>query len=188
MTLTHVGTDWSFLAMPLTLFAFLAGMALVIWAQTCAAAAPPSPAQAAAKGGIFWTVYRSAVKDDLPWPLGRRLKSLLDDLFGDRPYHLDHDPALILRKFNKRTGKYTPNANDPDYLIYRARDEHQQKTTGRKPGASRTITTKGSDIGIKTKFARLERKTRKKRTTIHPRGFGPGKRKIPSRPLTRRPR
>jgi len=71
---------------------------------------------------------------------------------------LDHDPALILRKFIPRTGLYSPRANDPNHLIYRAKADHQQKTTGRRPGAERTITTKGSDIGLKTKFARLERK------------------------------
>jgi hypothetical protein len=88
---------------------------------------------------------------------------------------LDHDPALILRKFNPRTGKYTPDANATRYLVYRERAAHQQKTTGRKPGAERTITTKGSDVGLKAKFARLEGKP--KRTV-----------KIPSRPFPKQGR
>lgn len=41
---------------------------------------------------------------------------------------LDHDPALALRKFNKRTGKYKPDANDPNYLKYRPADAHRTKT------------------------------------------------------------
>jgi hypothetical protein len=70
---------------------------------------------------------------------------------------LDHDPALILRKLNPRTGKYTPDANDPNYLIYREKADHQKKTSGRNPGASRTITTKGSDVWLAKKFRRLEK-------------------------------
>ena len=108
------------------------------------------------------------------------LRKRLSILLGHLPAgaQLDHDPALILRPFNERTGKYTPDANDPAYLIYRDPADHLQKTTGRKPGAERTITTKGSDIGLKTKFARLERKSKRKpRTTITPKGYG----KIPSR-------
>lgn len=85
---------------------------------------------------------------------------------------LDHDPALILRKFNHRTGKYAPDANDPNHLIYREKAEHQHKTTGRKPGAERTVTTKGSDIWLKTKFKRLENPSKRR------------KQKIPSRPFS----
>jgi len=85
----------------------------------------------------------------------QKLASVLGLMF-DTP-QLDHDPALVLREFNPRTGKYTPDANDPAYLIYREKDEHLQKTTGRKPGAARTITTKGSDIGLRNKFRKLER-------------------------------
>ncbi len=88
----------------------------------------------------------------------------------ESPHQLDHDPALILREFDEATGKYTPDANDPEYLIYREKDDHLQKTTGRAPGAARTVSNKGSDMGLRKKFARLE---------------GPQKRKatIPSRPF-----
>jgi hypothetical protein len=103
--------------------------------------------------------------------LTKRLKWLLSRIFEDgediAPHALDHDPALILRPYNPRikdvAARYTPHAHDPSALIYRAKDDHQHKTTGRRPGAARTITTKGSDIGIKTKFARLERGPKPKR-------------------------
>lgn len=42
--------------------------------------------------------------------------------------HLDHDPALCNRRLNKRTGRYTPDANDPDHLVYRTKDDHGIKT------------------------------------------------------------
>lgn len=122
------------------------------------------------KGSIFWPVYAAGVAAaetmGEPWSLSRRLRVLLTELEPDCKVQLDHDPALILRAFKRDRRKpvaawYTPNANDPDYLLYRVDDNHLQKTTGRKPGAAKTITIKGSDIGIKTKFARLERKAAK---------------------------
>lgn len=95
-------------------------------------------------------------------------------IIGIEHPQLDHDPALILRKYNPRkkniAARYTPNANDPAFLVYREKADHQQKTTGRNPGASRTVTTKGSDIGLKSKFARLEGKTKPKRKTNWPKG------------------
>lgn len=98
-----------------------------------------------------------------------RLKRLLWWLFGDQPRALDHDPALILRPYNARiknvAARYTPHAHDPSALIYREKADHQQKTTGRRPGAERTITTKGSDVGLKAKFNRLEGKTKPRRKT-----------------------
>lgn len=102
--------------------------------------------------------------------LTKRLKWLLGRIFKDgeniAPHALDHDPALILREYHPHVkdiaSRYRPHAHNPDFLIYRSKPDHQQKTTGRKPGAERTVTTKGSDIGIKTKFARLERKPRRK--------------------------
>lgn len=55
---------------------------------------------------------------------------------------------------------YDPPQNDPDFIEALHTDCHQQRTTGRKPGAERTITTKGSDIYLKSKFARLEGRTK----------------------------
>ena len=94
-------------------------------------------------------------------------------------YRQESQHKIVRAELNPKTGKYTPDANAPAYLIYRDADAHQQKPTGRRPGAERTLTVKGSDIGIKTKFARLERKAR---ATIKPKGFG-GTRKIASRPF-----
>lgn len=65
---------------------------------------------------------------------------------------LDHDPALENRPFNKRTQKYKPDANDPDYLIYREKHAHHIKTNVRGDGAQL------SDAGIARKRKRAERK------------------------------
>lgn len=99
-------------------------------------------------------------------------------LWPSDPTEYDHRPSLILRPINPDGTDYLPPQNDPDHIEALHASCHQQRTTGRRPGASRTITTKGSDVGLKTKFARLERKKdRKPRATITPKGFG----KIPAR-------
>lgn len=106
---------------------------------------------------------------------GRRIELGLAWLGFEKP-HLDHDPALILRPYNPRikdvASRYTPHAHDPDALVYREKADHQQKTTGRKPGAERTATTKGSDIWLKSKFNRLEGRTKQRpKQKIRSRGF-----------------
>jgi hypothetical protein len=130
----------------------------------------------------WWECYQHAVSNGMT--MGARLLALLLRLGHEAgwtvSHQLDHDPALILRRYNPRIKKvaarYTPDANDPDFLIYRPKPEHGFKTTGRKPGAERTVTSKGSDMWAKRKFDRLERK-----------GTRP-KRKIPSRPFTKQKR
>lgn len=105
-------------------------------------------------------------------PVAVQLKRMLDALRAamklpdDAQFALDHDEALILRKYNPRfkdvASRYTPHAHDPAALIYREKADHQQKTTGRRPGAARTVTTHGSDIHLKSKFNRLEGRTKKR--------------------------
>lgn len=65
----------------------------------------------------------------------QRLGDLLFALFAMQPVHLDHDPPLRSRTLNKRTGKYSPDANDPAHLIYRTAEAHQFKTNVRGDGA-----------------------------------------------------
>lgn len=133
------------------------------------------------QGSIMWPVYLSGVEKSqqlgLPMSLADRLKVLLDHLFGpDAKIELHHTPALALRK-RGRNGGFIPDANDPDHLEYMAKDGHLQQTTGRKPGAAKTITSKGSDRWMIKKFNRLEGKTKRR-----------PKQKIPSRPFSSRKR
>lgn len=69
--------------------------------------------------------------------LDRLLTSLVLCIGGKlfSPLQLDHDPALCNRKFSQRTGRYTPDANDPRYLIYRTQADHDLKTRVRGDGA-----------------------------------------------------
>jgi hypothetical protein len=61
-------------------------------------------------------------------PAHRILSAYLGIFFLGEPFHLDHYPALVLRDFNERTGKYSPDANDPEFLIYRTVADHRTKT------------------------------------------------------------
>lgn len=120
------------------------------------------------KSQLWWPLYCGAVQAG-GMTMGRRLAILLGHL--PKGSQLDHDPALILREFNEETGLYIPDANDPAYLIYRDPKDHLQKTIGRRADAEKTVTTKGSDIWLKSKFNRLEGRIKQR-----------PKAKIPSRP------
>lgn len=141
-------------------------------------------AEASIIPSIWWSIYQAAAHEGLS--MRSRLASLLgrmSEVVGVAKFELDHFPALILRDFKVDRRKpqaawYSPSANDPDFLLYRPQQDHQQKTTGRKPGALRTVTSKGSDIGLKTKFARLERKSTKRTAKIPSRPFSTQKRKF----------
>ena len=95
-------------------------------------------------------------------------------LFGEGvPAQLDHNPPLMLRERRwkpKRGWRYTPDANDPDYLIWRTAEDHRIKTFVRGDGAQL------SDAGKRRKeIRRRNRETR-------PRRKWPSRR-IPSRPM-----
>lgn len=105
----------------------------------------------------------------------KRVEWLLFLLFKGKEVQLDHDPALVLRKRSKRTGKFVPDANDPTFLVYRLAQDHLHKTTGRRPGAATTVTAKGSDVWLAKKWRKLE-------------GPAKPKRKIPSRSFPKKRR
>lgn len=96
------------------------------------------------------------------------LVDMLRTLLGEPPWHLDHEPPLMLRDRTK-SGDYLPDASDPDWLIWRTAEEHRLKTFVRGDGAQL------SDAGKRRK----EIKRRKKATRP--------KRKWPSRPMRRTP-
>jgi hypothetical protein len=62
-----------------------------------------------------------------------RLRRILSEIFTDDvKVHLDHDPPLFARlKIRDKNGAvigYSPAANDPDFLVYRAKEDHRVKT------------------------------------------------------------
>jgi hypothetical protein len=93
-------------------------------------------------------------------------KALLDlylaTLFGDqyRSVHLDHDPPLFLRERNG--DQYTPDANDPNYLVYRTKEDHRIKTFVHGDGAQR------SDMAQR-RYLKRAAKNRKPKVKFKPR-------------------
>ncbi len=103
---------------------------------------------------------------------GKELKVLLSYLARSlgcevSDLRLDHDPALENRPFNARTKKYMPDANDPEFLIYRTKEDHRIKTLVRGDGAQL------SDAAIARKRKRKERKARRPKTLWASRRFKP---------------
>ncbi len=95
-------------------------------------------------------------------PVGVKLHAALlmlgfseDEIAGGIQWN--HKPALALRVVDPETGQLDPHPNDPRYLEPLRTADHLQVTTGRRPGAERTATTAGSDIGNAAKVKRLER-------------------------------
>jgi len=135
--------------------------------------------QVAERCPAFWVLYKHRIALPMPYPLKDRLDALLYQLFGNEAAHLDHDPALILRTIDP-DGNYHPPANDPNHLVYRTQREHLEKTIGRKADAEKTVTTIGSDIWLKTKFAKRDRPEKRKQK-IPSRPFPKAKRPFPKR-------
>lgn len=72
-------------------------------------------------------------------------------------WDLDHDPALGLRQYDAQTGETSPRHDDPKFLVWRPKDQHKQKTTGRR-GESK-LSKRGGDISEIAKLERLEQET-----------------------------
>jgi len=100
----------------------------------------------------------------------RMLLNMLRTLLGEPPWHLDHEPPLMLRD-RTRDGGYLPDAGDADWLIWRTAEEHRLKTFVRGDGAQL------SDAGKRRKEIKRKRKATK------PKRSWPKGRKLRSRPL-----
>lgn len=87
----------------------------------------------------------------------------------------DHRPPLWMREVNADRTDYVPPQLHPAYIDPLHRECHHKRTFGRTPGATKTVTIKGSDKWLKTKFDRLEGRTKPKR-----------KQNIPSRPFPKK--
>ncbi len=89
-----------------------------------------------------------------------RLLGLLIMLFGAAKAHLDHDPPLRARGYNPRikdvAARYTPNANDPAFLIWRVKD-------GNEPSSHRVKTYVRGEHGQYSDVVLIKRERRRER-------------------------
>lgn len=63
----------------------------------------------------------------------------------------DHDPALTNRPYDTIAADFIPPQNDPNHIFPVRKHIHLEKTTGRKADASVTVTTRGSDVGERSR-------------------------------------
>ncbi len=88
--------------------------------------------------------------------LSDRLAFNLHELFGKRKVELHHRHALVNRR--KCNGYYDPPANDPFYLVYLSKDDHDIETRVRGQHGQY------SDLGLARKRKRMdENRGRRKR-------------------------
>lgn len=112
--------------------------------------------------------------------LSTRLKFSLQSLFWNakETAELHHRPALVNRQ-RKRNGDYEPPANDPDYLVYIAEDDHDIETR------VRGLHGQHSDLGMARKNKRIARNRdpKRRKTKIRSANRWPpkGSQKLPRR-------
>lgn len=78
----------------------------------------------------------------------------------------DHRPALVARPFDEATNDFIPPQLDPDHIECLHVDCHLVRTTGRHKGASRTVTTRGSDLGEAARTLKISAKHAEFRSRI----------------------
>jgi hypothetical protein len=112
-------------------------------------------AERQASESVLW---RDAIMPlGIKWTLRQRLTSALTFLFGSLPVELHHRPALCNRPCSG-AGVYEPDANDPDYLVYVPKDEHDIETRVRGQHGDY------SDLAKARKRKRKERKAKRRKT------------------------
>ena len=86
-----------------------------------------------------------------------RIAVKITALFGENKVELHHRPALVNR-LRKRSGKYLPDANDPNFLVYLPAYEHDIETRVRGQHGQY------SDLALVRKRKRKERKAKRPKT------------------------
>jgi hypothetical protein len=111
---------------------------------------------------------------------GEYIKEMQMLIFGNEVVHLDHNPSLVNRDFDEDTGLYSPDANDPKFLIYMSKEDHRIKTYVHGHHGAH------SDLGLRRKNKQIAKNRdphRRKSKIAQPKNF-----KWPSRPFrTNRP-
>lgn len=152
---------------------------------------PPIPVEVKCRVAIRQLGFAGSVDTILglhryrPGGEAKGFTALLPKLLGDlalklgcevKLLRLDHDPALVLREFNARTLIYTPDANDPDYMLYRVKEAHDFKTYKKGDGARR------SDISEMVHQRRVKRRLEEHRAKMADKGKHKHKKRKPDRP------
>lgn len=134
-----------------------------------------------------------AVQRDVALDLCRDLmrKLGLVEVDATIEFDLDHDPSLELRAINPETGEHEPHQHDPRFLIWRTRQAHRVKTTGRA-GTSKLAMVNGDAQKIAKNRQREKKQAEREAARAALPEPPPGRMKAkppsrwPKRPLTSR--
>lgn len=92
--------------------------------------------------------------------------AITGDLGFEGQMQLDHNPALINRKYDPKTKTYDPPANSIEHLQWVLRKAHVEKTGGNK------ITRRGSDMHIRDHTDAMSASHRKHLEAMRRKTFG----------------
>lgn len=76
--------------------------------------------------------------------------------FPVRDLQYDHRPPLNSRPYDTRAGDFIPPQNDPQHIFAVDKADHDERTFGRKAGAEKTVTTRGSDVGEAARAKKIQ--------------------------------
>ncbi len=82
------------------------------------------------------------------------------------PLHFDHRPPLCDRPYDTEAGDFKPPQNDPNYLEVVTKPHHDERTFGRVAGAAKTVSTRSSDVGERSRTADLQVSTGRHRAAM----------------------
>jgi len=72
-----------------------------------------------------------------------------------RSLQYDHRPPLNARPYDSKASDFIPPQNDPEFIFAVEKAHHDEKTFGRKAGAEKTVTTRGSDVGEAARIRKI---------------------------------
>jgi hypothetical protein len=103
----------------------------------------------------------------------------------DVELEFDHSPALVNRDYDTEAGDFIPPQNDPKFIVASRKAEHLEKTTGRKAGAEKTVTTRGSDVGEAARTRGIKRTQAAHQARMEAKQIGA---EVPVEPIRKRTR
>lgn len=69
--------------------------------------------------------------------------------------NFDHRPALEARPYDTGARDFIPPQFDPVHIFAIRKAKHDERTFGRKEGAEKTVTTRGSDVGERARARKI---------------------------------
>lgn len=100
---------------------------------------------------IPWKIKAQAIliaaQSEMPW---------IHKINDVNELEFDHRPRLEERRYDTVKGDFEPPQHDPDGIEPLPKALHAERTFGRKVGAEKTVTTRGSDLGEAARIRQIK--------------------------------